>query len=113
MPAIGVFHCLHELSVIRIVRCTQHPYLPDRRSRGSLYRPSSGDVARTRHAISLANREMETFTMKNFFLAAIAALSFAAAIVPAANAARSPYHSGPYDNTGNGPSQTGLNGGGG
>jgi hypothetical protein len=56
---------------------------------------------------------METFTMKNFFLAAIAALSFAAAIVPAANAARSPYHSGPYDNTGNGPSQTGLNGGGG
>jgi hypothetical protein len=53
--------------------------------------------------------------MKNFFLAAIAALSLTAAIAPVANAAlpSSTYHSGPYDNTGNGPGQTGLEGGGG
>jgi hypothetical protein len=56
--------------------------------------------------------------MKNLMLAAIAALSFGAAVVPAANAAirgtpHSTYHSGPYDNTGHGPSETGLEGGGG
>ena len=48
--------------------------------------------------------------MKNLFLAAVAALSLAAAVAPAANAA---LHSGPYDNTGHGPQQTGLEGGGG
>jgi hypothetical protein len=49
--------------------------------------------------------------MKNLFLAAVAALSLAAAIAPAANAftrgfPQSTHHSGPYDDTGNGPSQT-------
>ena len=56
------------------------------------------------------------FTMKNLFLAAFAALSLTAAIVPAAQAAtfgHSQYHSGPYDNTGRGPGETGLEGGGG
>jgi hypothetical protein len=56
--------------------------------------------------------------MKQLFLAAFAALSLTAAIVPAANAAtwgmpHNTYHSGPYDNTGNGPGETGLEGGGG
>lgn len=55
--------------------------------------------------------------MKNVFLAAIAALGLAAAVAPAAEAARNTantsQHSGPYDNTGNGPGQTGLEGGGG
>jgi hypothetical protein len=56
--------------------------------------------------------------MRNLFLAALAAVSLTAAIAPATNAAtwgspRSTYHSGPYDNTGNGPGQTGLEGGGG
>lgn len=55
--------------------------------------------------------------MKNLFLAAFAALGLAAAIVPAAQAANfghySQYHSGPYDNTGHGPGETGLEGGGG
>jgi hypothetical protein len=53
--------------------------------------------------------------MKQLFLAAFAALSLSAAIVPAANAAipHNTYHSGPYDNTGNGPGETGLEGGGG
>lgn len=56
--------------------------------------------------------------MKNFFLAAIAALSLTAAVVPAADAAvfgnpSSTHHAGPYDNTGHGPDETGLEGGGG
>lgn len=53
--------------------------------------------------------------MKNMFLAAIAALSLAAAVAPAANAAfvNTSQHSGPYDNTGNGPGETGQEGGGG
>ncbi len=56
--------------------------------------------------------------MKNLILAAFAALSLTAAIAPVANAAiwgvpHSTYHSGPYDNTGRGPGQTGLEGGGG
>ena len=54
--------------------------------------------------------------MKNLFLAAFATLSLTAAIVPAAQAAtfgHSQYHSGPYDNTGRGPGETGLEGGGG
>lgn len=56
--------------------------------------------------------------MKNLMLAAFAALGLAAAVAPVANAATSgfvhnSYHSGPYDNTGNGPGQTGLEGGGG
>jgi hypothetical protein len=56
----------------------------------------------------------ENLAMKNIFLAALAALSLSAAIVPAANAAvlKNGNHSGPYDNTGNGPGQTGLEGGG-
>jgi hypothetical protein len=56
--------------------------------------------------------------MRNLFLAAFAALSLTAAVVPAASAAtwgvpHSTYHSGPYDNTGRSPGQTGLEGGGG
>lgn len=56
--------------------------------------------------------------MKSFFLAAIAALSLTAAIAPAAHAftrgaPHTTYHTGPYDNTGNGPGETGLEGGGG
>jgi hypothetical protein len=50
--------------------------------------------------------------------AAFAVLAIAAGIVPVANAG-SPakpdmtHHAGPYDNTGNGPQETGLEGGGG
>jgi hypothetical protein len=56
--------------------------------------------------------------MRNFFLAALAALSLTAAIAPAANAAvwgspASTHRSGPYDNTGNGPGESGMEGGGG
>jgi hypothetical protein len=56
--------------------------------------------------------------MKNMILAAFAALSLTAAIAPVASAAtfgmsQSTYHSGPYDNTGHGPQETGLEGGGG
>ena len=50
--------------------------------------------------------------------AAFAALSLAAITPVVANAAtfgrtQSTYHQGPYDNTGNGPQETGLEGGGG
>jgi hypothetical protein len=56
--------------------------------------------------------------MKNLILAAFAALSLTAAIAPLASAATSGFpssthHSGPYDNTGKGPSETGMEGGGG
>lgn len=53
--------------------------------------------------------------MKNMFFAALAALSLAAAVAPAANAAvtNTSQHSGPSDNTGNGPDETGMEGGGG
>jgi len=56
--------------------------------------------------------------MKNLFLAAFAALGLAVAVAPAANAftrgvPASTHHSGPYDNTGNGPGETGMEGGGG
>jgi hypothetical protein len=50
--------------------------------------------------------------LQSMILAAFAALSLAAAIAPAANAA-STLHNGPYDNTGRGPGSTGLEGGGG
>ncbi len=55
--------------------------------------------------------------MKNLILAAFAALSLTAAIAPVANATiglpHNAFHTGPYDNTGNGPQQSGLEGGGG
>ena len=56
--------------------------------------------------------------MKSFFLAAIAVLSLGAATAPAAYAytrgvPHTTYHAGPYDNTGNGPGETGMEGGGG
>ncbi|WP_428487860.1 hypothetical protein [Rhodopila sp.] len=55
--------------------------------------------------------------MKNLFLAALAALSLTAAIVPVANAASfggsQTTHQGPYDNTGSAPSGNWLEGGGG
>jgi hypothetical protein len=55
--------------------------------------------------------------MKYLIRAAFAALSLAT-IAPVANAAtfgrpQSTYHQGPYDNTGHGPQETGLEGGGG
>jgi UDP-N-acetylmuramyl pentapeptide synthase len=55
--------------------------------------------------------------MKNMMLAALAALTLGAAVAPAANAFTAGFpqttrHSGPYDNTGNGPGNTWLNGGG-
>jgi phosphate/sulfate permease len=57
-------------------------------------------------------------TKKTLILAAFAALSLIAAIAPVTSAAifgvpQSTSHSGPYDNTGSGPGQTGLEGGGG
>ena len=56
--------------------------------------------------------------MKNLILAAFAALSLTAAVAPAAHAFtfgefHNTYHSGPYDNTGHGPGETGEEGGGG
>jgi hypothetical protein len=56
--------------------------------------------------------------MKNMVLAAFAALSLTAGLAPVANAAafniqQSTHHQGPYDNTGHGPQETGLEGGGG
>jgi hypothetical protein len=52
-------------------------------------------------------------TMKKLILAAFAALSLTAGIAPMAYAYTNIYHSGPYDNTGNGPGETGQEGGGG
>jgi hypothetical protein len=49
--------------------------------------------------------------MKKLILAAFAALSLSTGIAPMAHAYT--YHSGPYDNTGHGPQETGLEGGGG
>jgi hypothetical protein len=56
--------------------------------------------------------------MRNVVLAAFAALSLTVAIAPAAHAftrgsPHNTYHSGPYDNTGRGPDETGIEGGGG
>jgi hypothetical protein len=52
--------------------------------------------------------------MKNLFFAALAVLSLAVAIQsPAANALTYSHHSGPYDNTGNGPGYSWGGGGGG
>lgn len=56
--------------------------------------------------------------MKTMMLAALAALSLTAAVAPAAHAVtfgtpQTTYHQGPYDNTGNGPGHTGMEGGGG
>ena len=58
--------------------------------------------------------------MKTMILAAFAALSLGAAVVPAAQAATFGFpqssltqHHGPYDDTGRGPGETGLEGGGG
>ncbi len=56
--------------------------------------------------------------MKTIFLAAFAALSLGVAIAPAANAftrgfPQSTHHSGAYDDTGNGPGESGMEGGGG
>jgi hypothetical protein len=58
--------------------------------------------------------------MKNLFLAAFAVLGLAVAVAPSAHAFTRGFphssvgnHSGPYDDTGNGPGQTGMEGGGG
>jgi hypothetical protein len=50
--------------------------------------------------------------MRNLILAAFAALSLTAGVAPMAHAYTTG-HSGPYDNTGHGPGETGLEGGGG
>jgi hypothetical protein len=46
--------------------------------------------------------------MKKFFLAALTVLSLSAGVANAVT-----LHNGPYDNTGHGPQETGLEGGGG
>ncbi len=51
--------------------------------------------------------------MKKLILAAFAALALTAGVASVANALEYSHHSGPYDNTGNGPGNTGLEGGGG
>lgn len=56
--------------------------------------------------------------LKNLILAAFAALGLTAGVAQMAHAAISgmptgTYHQGPYDNTGNGPDSSGLEGGGG
>jgi hypothetical protein len=51
--------------------------------------------------------------MKKLILAAFAALSLTAGIAPMAHALTYSHHTGPYDNTGSGPGETGLEGGGG
>ena len=56
--------------------------------------------------------------MRNLILAAFAALSLTAAVAPAAHAfirgePQSTHRAGPYDNTGRGPGETGMEGGGG
>ncbi len=53
--------------------------------------------------------------MKKFVLAAFAVLSLGMAVAPAASAAplRNSTHQGPYDDTGHGPQETGIEGGGG
>jgi hypothetical protein len=61
---------------------------------------------------------MEMNTMKKLVLAAFAALSLVAGVAPMAHAyttgfVHNTYHSGPYDNTGKGPGETGMEGGGG
>jgi hypothetical protein len=76
--------------------------------------PSNPDA--TRYSARQPVEEIER--MKNLILAAFAALSLTAAIGPAAHAfttgmPHSTYHSGPYDNTGKGPGETGMEGGGG
>ncbi len=56
--------------------------------------------------------------MKKLILTAFAAIGLIAGVAPMAHAftagfPHSTYHSGPYDNTGRGPGETGLEGGGG
>ena len=51
--------------------------------------------------------------MKNLVFAALAALSLAVAVAPAANALTYSSHSGPYDNTANTPKYNWGGGGGG
>jgi hypothetical protein len=77
----------------------------------SIYRPSKPDI-------SPDPIERWRIPMKNLILAAFAALSLSAAVAPMAYAytggsVHNAYHSGPFDNTGNGPGETGQEGGGG
>lgn len=56
--------------------------------------------------------------MKQLVLAAFAALGLVVGVAPLAHAyttgfVHNTYHSGPYDDTGHGPGETGLEGGGG
>jgi hypothetical protein len=72
------------------------------------------DVAR----YSARQAVVEMIAMRKLVLAAFAAISLTAGIAPMAHAFTSgfyhnTYHSGPYDNTGHGPGETGMEGGGG
>jgi hypothetical protein len=51
--------------------------------------------------------------MKTLMLAACVALSLSAAVACTAGRPQTTYRSGPYDNTGQGPGETGMEGGGG
>jgi hypothetical protein len=51
--------------------------------------------------------------MKKLILAAFAALSLSAGVAPMAHALVYSHHTAPYDNTGNSPGESGLEGGGG
>ena len=101
-----------ELSVTLIVQCNKGPYLRLRRRRGrqSCHFGRRGPEL-ARYPACQPGEEMTT--MKKLILAAFAALSLTAGIAPMAHAYTNIYHSGPYDNTGNGPGETGQEGGGG
>ncbi len=68
-------------------------------------------------ALSRLFRQTMEYQMKTLLLAAIAALSLGAVAAQAApngyGSSHSGYHQGPYDNTGQSPGETGLEGGGG
>ena len=51
--------------------------------------------------------------MKPLMLATLAALSLTMAVACTAGRPQTTYRSGPYDNTGQGPGETGMEGGGG
>jgi hypothetical protein len=112
MAVAPLNHRQHELVVMLIVQCTQPPYLRFRPSGDSNADPfwtNGPDTPR----YSARPPVEEMMTMKKLILAAFAALSLTAGVAPMAHALVYSNHSGPYNNTGNGPSESGLEGGGG
>jgi hypothetical protein len=103
-------HCLDELSVMLIVRCTHRTQLRRRPPRGQQPLPFSDDDPDPARD-SASHPAQETIKMKKLILAAFAALTLTAGVAPMAHAYT--HHTGPYDNTGNSPGETGLEGGGG